>query len=172
MGGGGGTEADREGAWGSSPSTLTASPFTPMIHTLKTGSDPTTKSHLLPRLSAHVVTVVLILKDCLLQAALRGEDPAELLGLASTVGMCSLGQGLCPSQPAVSWLYPASTSPGGGSWVRSSGKSSQEQLQRSAAGPVGRHCAFGRGLDVEARAPCSSLNSAAHNHEIWGVFLR
>lgn len=117
MGSGGGTEADREGASGSSPSTLTASPFTLMIHILKTGSDPTTKSHLLPRLSTRVVTVELILKDCLLQAALCGGDPAELLGLASTVGMCSLGQGLCLSQPAVSWLYPASTSPGGGSSV-------------------------------------------------------
>ena len=42
--------------WGSSPSTLAASPFTPMIQTLKPGSDPT-KSHLFPRPSAHVVTM-------------------------------------------------------------------------------------------------------------------
>lgn len=98
--------------WGRSPSTLAASPFTPTIQTLKPGSDPT-KSHLLPRSSAHVVTAVLILKDRLLQAALHGGDPAELLGLASTAGLCSLGQGLCLSQPAVSWLCPPSTSPRG-----------------------------------------------------------
>lgn len=98
--------------WGSSPSTLAASPFTLMIQTLKPGSDPT-KSHLLPRPSAHVVTNVLILKDHLLQAALRGGDLAELLDLVSTAGVCSLGQGLCLSQLGVSWLCLPSTSPRG-----------------------------------------------------------
>ena len=108
MGSGGGTEADREGASGSSPSTLTDSPFTLMIHILKTGSDPTTKSHLLPRLSARVVTVELILKDCLLQAALCGGDPAELLGLASTVVCARWGRVyVFPSQPCPGPIQPA-----------------------------------------------------------------